>query len=710
MNWLTIIWSMAAGTAFVLALTHLFMWAQQHRSCVPLLFAVLAVGSGANTLFELELMHCPSPEVCIELYRWSHIAIYMLLVGLVWFVYKQFGTARRWLAIVITAIWTVALMINFASPHSLLFTDLPEMRLMDTWLGESFTMAVGAANPWRFALDITSLLILAYLADASWRLWRQGGRRRAVLVGGSSIIFMITAGIHTPLVDAGIISTPYMASLAFMAIVLAISFDLSYDVVRVGKLSLKVHEHEARWLKTMEGIQFAVADVNAQGIIQYANPFLMNLMGAKHDELIGLNVSEIVSPDEEETQRREMQKALAEGTRPYVELTMLYRSGKPHIIRWSSVKFTNSSGLPNGFLKIGADMTDQRQVEAERDHAIQELARSRELLEQENLLLRKEIGLSEDGLGMVGQSDALKYVLFKIEQVAETDATVLIEGETGVGKDLVAKAIHQASNRSGKPFVKVNCAALPEHLVESELFGHEKGAFTGANFHRAGRFEEADGGTLLLDEIGELPGPMQAKLLHVLQDNTFERVGGATMKVDVRVIAATNRDLAKDIASGRFRMDLYYRLNVYPITIPPLRQRRGDIRILVSHFVNDAAFRMDRSITEIPVHVMEVFEGYSWPGNIRELKNAVERAVIASADKVLQMPDFLPIAGKGQMYSIPAGTSPHQTLEEVERQHIAQVLDSVAWRISGKGGAADLLGLKPSTLRFRMKKLGIHRE
>ena len=710
MNWLTIIWSMAAGTAFVLALTHLFMWAQQHRSCVPLLFVVLAVGSGANTLFELELMHCLSPEVCVELYRWSHIAIYMLLVGLVWFVYKQFGTARRWLAIVITAIWTVALLINFASPHSLLFTDLPELSRIDTWLGESFIMAVGAANPWKYTVDSTSLLILAYLADASWRLWRQGGRRHAVLVGGSSMVFMIAAGIHTPLVDAGIISTPYMTSLAFMAIVLAISFDLSYDVVRVGKLSLEVQEHESRWQKTMEDIQLAVADVNAQGIIQYANPFLMNLMGAKHDELIGLKVSEIVSPDEEETQRREMQKALAEGTHPYVELTMLYRSGKPHIIRWSSVKFTNSSGLPEGFLKIGVDMTDQRQIEAERDHVIQQLARARELLEQENLLLRKEIGLSVNGSGMVGQSDALKYVLLKIEQVAETDATVLIEGETGVGKDLVAKAIHQASNRSGKPFVKVNCAALPEHLVESELFGHEKGAFTGANFHRAGRFEEADGGTLLLDEVGELPAAMQAKLLHVLQDNTFERVGGATMKVDVRVIAATNRDLAKDIASGRFRMDLFYRLNVYPITIPPLRQRRGDIRILVNHFVNDAASRMGRSITEIPVHVMEAFEGYSWPGNIRELKNAVERAVIASAGNVLQMPDFLPIAGKGQMYSIPAGTSPHQTLEEVERQHIALVLDSVAWRISGKGGAADLLGLKPSTLRFRMKKLGIHRE
>jgi chemotaxis protein methyltransferase CheR len=354
-------------------------------------------------------------------------------------------------------------------------------------------------------------------------------------------------------------------------------------------------------------------------------------------------------------------------------------------------------------------MTDQRSAEAARDQAMRDLQELREGLERENLQLRKEIGLSGNDAGMVGESDALKYVFLKVEEVAETDATVLIQGETGVGKDLVARAIHQAGKRSGGPFVKVNCAALPENLVESELFGHEKGAFTGADRQRKGRFEQADGGTLLLDEVGELPPMVQAKLLHVLQDGEFERVGGSTISADVRVIAATNRDLAGDVESGRFRLDLFYRLNVYPITIPPLRQRPGDIPLLVSHFVNDATARMGKQITEVPAHVMQAFEDYEWPGNVRELQNVVERAVIASTSDVLQAADFL--ARSNARTATPArdtGTS-LQTLAENERAHIVRALEGANWRVSGKGGAAELLDLNPSTLRFRMKKLGIRR-
>jgi transcriptional regulator with GAF, ATPase, and Fis domain len=304
----------------------------------------------------------------------------------------------------------------------------------------------------------------------------------------------------------------------------------------------------------------------------------------------------------------------------------------------------------------------------------------------------------------------LKYVLTRVEQVAKTDATVLVQGETGVGKELIARAIHENSPRSNGPYVKVNCASLPEALVESELFGHEKGAFTGADRQRKGRFELADHGTILLDEVGELPLGTQAKLLGVLQEAEFERVGGsATIKVSVRVIAVTNRRLHEDVSAGRFRQDLFYRLNVYPVTIPPLRQRREDIPLLVGHYVRQFAERLGKSISEVPAQVVREFTEYDWPGNIRELKNVVERAVIVSSDGVLRLPEPLvqttvASADKGKTLKEAIRVS---TLDEAEREHILRALEATGWRIEGPKGAAAMLKIHPSTLRFRMKRLGL---
>ena len=271
----------------------------------------------------------------------------------------------------------------------------------------------------------------------------------------------------------------------------------------------------------------------------------------------------------------------------------------------------------------------------------------------------------------------------------QTDATVLLQGETGVGKELVARAIHEKSSRSNGPLVKVNCAALPDALVESELFGHEKGAFTGADRQRKGRFELADGGTILLDEVAELPPGTQAKLLRVLQEGEFERVGGSsTIKVSVRVITATNRKLNDEVSAGRFRQDLFYRLNVYPITLPPLRQRREDIPLLVSHYARQIGERMDKSISEVPAQVMREFTEYNWPGNIRELQNVIERAVIISSDGVLRLPEPL-----GQATTAPASevkTSKEPTIvstaDEAERENILRALEATGWRINGPKG------------------------
>jgi len=312
--------------------------------------------------------------------------------------------------------------------------------------------------------------------------------------------------------------------------------------------------------------------------------------------------------------------------------------------------------------------------------------------------LRAEIKAADPNAVIVGQSEAVKKLFHQIAQVGLTDSTVLICGETGTGKERVADAIHSFSQRRTKRIVKVNCAALPQPLVESELFGREKGAYTGALTQQAGRFDLADQSSLFLDEIGELSLEVQAKLLRVLQEGQFERLGNPkTVKVNVRVIAATNRDLAEDVRKGRFRQDLFYRLNVFPIKIPPLRERVEDIPLLVWSFLEEFSTRMGKKITQIPRKSMDTLERYSWPGNIRELRNVIERSVIISCDETLRVPPFQEL----QQISQPL------TLAEFEREHILRILERTKWHIKGPCGAANLLGLKPSTLYTRMRKLGI---
>ena len=304
---------------------------------------------------------------------------------------------------------------------------------------------------------------------------------------------------------------------------------------------------------------------------------------------------------------------------------------------------------------------------------------------------------------ILGQSDGLKYVLYRAEQIAPTNTTVLILGETGTGKELIAAAIHDMSPRKERPLITVNCAALPANLIESELFGREKGAFTGADTRRVGRFEVAHGSTLCLDEIGELPLELQAKLLRVIQYNEFERLGSSqTIKVDVRIVATTNRNLEEEVRKGRFRQDLYYRLNVFPITVPPLRQRQEDIPILVQAFTERYARKLGKQITSIQKETMKALQDYPWPGNIRELESIIERAVILCSGPVLHLADKLEI-------SSPPLSSTMRTLEETERNQILKILSDTRWRIEGKDGAAAILGLHPSTLRARMHKLGILR-
>lgn len=344
-----------------------------------------------------------------------------------------------------------------------------------------------------------------------------------------------------------------------------------------------------------------------------------------------------------------------------------------------------------GFLQ---DITARKQAETE-------IQRLKEQLQAENIYLRKEMKLEHIFDEIIGQSDRLKELLRKVEQVAPTDTTVLLFGETGTGKELIARALHHTSPRKDHPLVKVNCAALPAHLIESELFGHEKGAFSGATAKRIGHFEFAQGGTIFLDEIGELPLELQPKLLRVIQEGEYQRLGSSrTLKTDVRVIAATNRNLKEEIRAGRFRQDLFYRLSVYPLTIPPLRERIEDIPLLVQTFVEKFSKRLVKQIDTIPQRTMDALQQYSWPGNVRELANVIERAVIITQNNILRVE--LP-----QDQALTRDTG--KTLDEIEREYILHVLESRNWRVSGPKGAATVLGLNEATLRSRMQKLNIQK-
>jgi PAS domain S-box-containing protein len=436
----------------------------------------------------------------------------------------------------------------------------------------------------------------------------------------------------------------------------------------------------------------------------YANKSLLEQFNVTLDEFIGTTSYDFM-PDDlakkiEAYDSQVMQKGIP------IETDEISFTQKGKLFHFKEIKFPVA--LDSGDIGVGGivmDITSLKEKEAHIQKAYDEIKQLKDQIEQENIYLRQEIGMENVFKEITGQSDALRYVLYRVEQVASTDTTVLILGETGTGKELVARAIHERSNRTDRPLVTVNCAALPANLIESELFGRAKGAFTGAHEKQIGRFELADKGTIFLDEIGELPLELQTKLLRVLQEGTFERLGSPhTIKVDVRVIASTNRDLREAMQKGNFREDLYYRLDVFPITIPPLRMRKDDIPLLVHTFMNKFSRKLGKRINKVPNASLKALQEYSWPGNVRELQHVIERAVIISPGTALCLTDALETPS--------AGDSPSDNtrrLKEREREHIFRILQETNWKIEGEKGAARILDINPNTLRYRMNKLGIYR-
>ena len=421
------------------------------------------------------------------------------------------------------------------------------------------------------------------------------------------------------------------------------------------------------------------------------------VQGFSEEEFAAMRVGDANPPEERPQIIEAVERAFREGA-VSSEHHMLTKDGRKIPVLAHGARVT--IGGEDYVLGVTLDVSPLKHTEEELRRALAEVQELKRRLELENAYLRQEV--AHQPKEIVGDSAAIRSVLSQAEQVAATGSTVLLLGETGVGEELVARAIHRQSARQGRPMVKVNCAALPSGLVESELFGREKGAYTGALTRQVGRFEAADGSTIFLDEVGELPVELQAKLLRVLQDGEFERLGSTkTIKVDVRVVAATNRDLARDVRAGRFREDLFYRLNVFPIHVPPLRERREDILPLVWAFVREFEATMGKRIETLPRKRADALVAYAWPGNVRELRNVVERAMIVSPGSTL-------------LVEVPAleGPPSHPStarLEDVERQHILAILETTNWRVRGPRGAATRLGLKPTTLEARMARLGIKR-
>jgi len=392
------------------------------------------------------------------------------------------------------------------------------------------------------------------------------------------------------------------------------------------------------------------------------------------------------------------QKLVAEGVKAFCSIPLLSHDralGALNVGRHAEAAFSPED------IELLSEIAKQIAIAVENAQAYRELAELKDKLAKEKLYLEEEFRTEHNFGAIIGKCAALRKVLKEVETVAPTSSTVLIHGETGTGKELIARALHDLSPRRDRTFVKRNCAAIPTGLLESELFGHEKGAFTGAITQRVGRFELANGGTLFLDEVGDIPLELQPKLLRALQEQEFERLGSTrTVRVDVRLVAATNRDLAQMVANGQFRGDLFYRLNVFPVLLPPLRERTEDIPLLVRHFTQQFAQRMSRRIETIPAQVMDALVRYPWPGNVREMQNVIERAVILSANGRLRV-DPQSVA------HAPAAQELHEQLETRERGAIEVALRASQGRVSGPHGAARLLGLPHSTLEFRIKKLGI---
>jgi len=565
------------------------------------------------------------------------------------------------------------------------------------------TILPRSINPWAFDRLTREGKVVAYTrvddmpdeAQVDKQTWKEWG---------------IRSNINLPVMKSGstvhIISINAMRSERIWPEVLIPRLQLLGEIIvnalERRKTENALRENEAQLNLAASSAEAGLWSIYADTGRLWATDKLRDIFHFSHDEALNFEgFLEAVHPDDRQMARETLDLCLQTPELVRLEYRIVLPDGSVRWVVSQGRSFPSTAQQSGRAMGVTIDITERKKMEARLNDQLAEIQRLKDQLEQENLYLRKEVVLQHGHEGIIAHSGQMKKILGQAEQVAPTDATVLLSGETGTGKELLARRIHSLSNRRQRALITINCAALPPTLIESELFGREKGAYTGALTRMAGRFEVADGSTLFLDEVSELPLDVQGKLLRVLEEGCFERLGSTkSRKVDVRILAATNRDLTQEVAAGRFRSDLFYRLNVFPIVIPPLRERHEDIPPLAWAFVKQNEKKLGKRVEHIPHRSMAALKRYDWPGNARELRNIIEHAMITGSGKTLHV---RPPARKDDDESVAA------TLEEVDRRHILSVLARTGWRIAGKNGAAEILGLKRTTLDAKMKKLDIKR-
>jgi PAS domain S-box-containing protein len=669
-----------AGITIAFASIYLFLGLQKKGEKVYLFFGLIGFGVG---IYYLLFPYYSNPWGNHLIFKIGFLSFLSNFALLPWFLCYFTKYCKKKIQWALTGLMAMAYMVFLISPSNGI--ALPEFILS--------------------YLSLSSTIVFGFVASRFQ--YKQGDKNSAVLLivalsilallGLDDILRMQFSNIYPIKLPKGVLPLDYFLVL-FMIL---IGIRLIQDMRKKNLLEESYKMQERRWQNLLEKVELIVIGLNKDGSINYANPYFEDLTGYSKEEVIGEDFMDKIIPEQEQSKvKKAFQKLISRNSLTHFQNAIKAKNNQVFYIDWSNVIIENESGEVLSTLSIGNNIS-------ERKKAFKEIEELKSKLENENILLKAEFAQIPKMNKIVGNSDPIQYVLKRAFEVAPTNTSVILEGETGVGKEVIANYIHLNSKRKNKAYVKINCAAIPASLLESEMFGHVKGAFTGAEKTKKGMVELADGGTLLLDEIGEFPMELQSKLLRFLQEGEYLPLGAEkTKKVDVRIITSTNRDLLKGIENKSFRNDLYYRLYVYPITIPPLRNRIEDIPEFVDAFIKIYSQKNNKKISKVSKRVIDELIRYSWPGNVRELQNVIERAVIICRSDTIKIKDisnFITDQSKSEL------TNDHAilSLEDMERSHIINVLDQCQWKIHGSGGAAELLNINPSTLRSRIKKLNI---
>lgn len=679
--------TIAIGFVFGAICLYIYWRTRQERSY--LYFGLISVSAGLAFLTYRESYFLHLLSWLAKLPLFFNFCSWVILP---WFVYSFTGYGRRGLRILISA----GLVLIFAA-------GLLVGRDGDNML------------PYLIPTHLFYLINLVYLLLSGIYIRRMGDRRKGMVMLSTALAMFLLFAHAIAINYSGesyrrnFYSHYYPTSFFPLFFMIIMGTEMTNAMMQKFLLETNIQRHKRNWSSLLNNINLLAFITTETGLIIEANRFFLETTRYEPSAIINADdgFGKLFRRPGEQHKFRDFVGAPDNGK--MIQNCLTDASLNEKVVIWMKIYLEDGS-RERKILCIGHDQTDLIRTNNDLKKLFSELELTRSRMVEENIAIDDLVGTTEPQGQIIGGSPAIRYVMMRVQQVARSNTSILLEGETGVGKEVIAKYIHSESSRSQHPMITVNCAAIPAQLLESELFGHEKGAFTGADRQKKGRFELAGGSTLFLDEIGELPLELQPKLLRVLQESEIERLGGnSPIKVDVRIIAATNRSLRKDAEQGRFRPDLFYRLNIFPITIPPLRQRKQDIPLLVNAFIRKFSEKHGKQITQIPPTVMDHLIEYEWPGNIRELQNIIEQSVITARGEIFRLSKLSTRDMKDGVAKVNPENEKLLTLEESERLHILRALQMTSWKVSGEEGAAHLLGINPSTLRSRMVKLGITR-